>query len=116
MWPYPRGSLSRHTSSLSGFPVRLMRHPNPAATNPLQGTKLFEWGLLSRASLAALVVSDERRAWILATYPPEETGRPGIIVAQERKRVKTKKRLHEDDADKELDEVAEQDEIERIAV
>jgi hypothetical protein len=93
-----------------------VRNPRPAAMNPLQGTKLFEWGLLSRASLAALVVSEERRAWILETYPPEETGRPGILVAQERKRVhKTEKREFDADASDELDEVAEQEEMEMMA-
>jgi hypothetical protein len=94
-----------------------MRHPNPAATNPLQGTKLYEWGALSRVSLAALIVSPERAAEIMRLYPEEETrGRPGIIVAQERKRVrKTKKREREDDAGEEVDVVAEQDEMEPIA-
>ena len=92
-----------------------MRHPNPNAMNPLQGTKLYEWGLLSRASLATLIVSDERAAWILSTYPPEETGRPGIIVAQERKRVHKAEKQTREDANEELDEVAEQDEMELAA-
>jgi hypothetical protein len=61
-----------------------IRNPNPSKTNPLSGTKLLEWGLLSRASLTSLIVSEERRAWILETYPPEETGRPGIIVVHAR--------------------------------
>ena len=84
--------------------------------NPLQGAKLFEWGLLSRASLAALVVSEERQAWILETYPPEETGRPGILVAQERKRIREVKKQEQMDADEELNAVAdEQDEVEMSA-
>jgi hypothetical protein len=92
-----------------------VRNPRPARTNPLQGTKLYEWGVLSRASLATLIVSDERRDWILETYPPEETGRPGIIVAQERKRVrKTKQRRPDMDASEERDE-AEQTEMELMA-
>jgi|HubBroStandDraft_2_1064218.scaffolds.fasta_scaffold471031_3 hypothetical protein len=32
-----------------------------------------------RSPLAALIVSPERAAWIMETYPPEQMGRPGIL-------------------------------------
>jgi hypothetical protein len=89
---------------------------NPAATSALQGTRLSDWGRLSQEAWATLIVNDERAAWILSRYPPEETGRPGIIVAQERKRVrKTEKQERDVDASEELDVVGEQDEMEPIA-
>ena len=31
-----------------------------------------------------LIVSDERAAWILETYPPSDQGRPGIIATDSR--------------------------------
>lgn len=42
------------------------------------------WQLTMLEGLNAdCVPSPDRQAWILATYPPEETGRPGIIVSSD---------------------------------
>jgi hypothetical protein len=43
--------------------------------------------------LAHLVVSDERRDWILKVYPPTDVGRPGILVREldKRKRAPAKR-------------------------
>jgi hypothetical protein len=38
-----------------------------------------EWRRLTVEALAALIVSDERRDWILERYPPTDMGRPGLI-------------------------------------
>ena len=32
--------------------------------------------------MAELIVSEERRLWILATYPPSEMGRPVILFCE----------------------------------
>ena len=40
-------------------------------------------------SLKDFVVDDARRDWILKTYPPSETGRPGILVDQRTTRAET---------------------------
>ena len=37
-------------------------------------------------SLMDFVVSDERRDWILRTYPPSDIGRPGILVVRDQRR------------------------------
>src|ERR1700674_4144346 len=39
-----------------------------------------EWLRLDLLARAELIVSDERREWILATYPFSDTGRPGILA------------------------------------
>jgi hypothetical protein len=36
---------------------------------------------LWRFPVADLVVSAERAKWIMAVYPPEDTGRPGVFAA-----------------------------------
>lgn len=55
------------------------------ATNPPQGTRLFESGLLSRESLAALIVSPERAEEIMRLYPEDEMrGRPGLFAPSEK--------------------------------
>jgi len=38
---------------------------------------------LSNEALRELIVSDERRDWILATYPPDEAGRPGMFAGDQ---------------------------------
>jgi len=43
---------------------------------------------LTIESLAALIVSDERRDWILERYPPTDIGRPGIVHVEKRKAVR----------------------------
>jgi hypothetical protein len=45
-----------------------------------------EWLRLTVESLSELLVSDERREWLLATYPPTDVGRPGIIHSGERRK------------------------------
>jgi len=55
-----------------------------------------EWRRLSVEALAALIVSDERRDFILATYPPTDVGRPGIIHNTPRGE---KRKVRETDAD-----------------
>jgi hypothetical protein len=38
-----------------------------------------EWARLTVESLNALIVSEERREWILERYPPTDVGRPGVL-------------------------------------
>jgi hypothetical protein len=53
---------------------------NGQQTYALAPALAAEWLRLTVESLSALIVSDERRDWILANYPPEkEAGRPGIL-------------------------------------
>jgi hypothetical protein len=42
-------------------------------------------------SLAHLVVSPERAAWILERYPPNETGRPMILATEYHARSRTRR-------------------------
>lgn len=42
------------------------------------------------SSLAHLVVSEERAAWILERYPPNETGRPMILHSEYGTRSRTR--------------------------
>ena len=60
-----------------------MRNLNPAKINPMGGGKMYEWKRLEDLALAELIVSPARAAWILARYPPEQTGRPGILATHE---------------------------------
>jgi hypothetical protein len=58
-----------------------------------------EWKRLGDEALGALIVDDSRRAWILATYPPnKEAGRPGILVVTPRGQ-KKRQRVREMDVD-----------------
>jgi hypothetical protein len=52
----------------------------PLSNYVLSSTQARDWKRTGDAALAELIVSPERAAWIMATYPPEETGRPGILV------------------------------------
>lgn len=52
-----------------------------------------EWHRLSVEALRALIVTDERRDWILATYPPSEVGRPGMFARDQRTASKIKRRV-----------------------
>lgn len=53
----------------------------PKSYSPrLRGKALEEYRKCMQRERQALLVSPERLAWILKTYPPEETGRPGIWV------------------------------------
>lgn len=64
----------------------------------------MEWQRLTVESLNALMVSDERRAWLLERYPPTDVGRPGILHCTPRGE-KRKKRVREmDDAPVEVEE------------
>jgi hypothetical protein len=47
-------------------------------TPRLRGRKLEEYGRIMFLERQKLIVSDERRAWILARYPPDEIGSPII--------------------------------------
>lgn len=67
-----------------------------------------------RDTLADLIVSDERRLWILERYPFEDVGRPGILhVESKRSRHPRKKRdvlrwgdaIHSEQRDGEPDEL-----------
>jgi hypothetical protein len=51
-----------------------------------------EWHRLSVEALRELIVSDERRDWILARYPPDEVGRPGMFAGDQRTASKVKRR------------------------
>jgi hypothetical protein len=42
--------------------------------------------------LADLVVNDARRDWILSVYPPEDTGRPGILATELKKQAEKPRR------------------------
>ena len=50
-------------------------------TEAMGRKKAADWRHLLSLSLAGLVVSPERTAWILARYPPTEMGRPGIMYS-----------------------------------
>lgn len=41
------------------------------------------WHQIILEERAKLIVSDEKRKWILETYPPDETGRPGFFSVKE---------------------------------
>jgi hypothetical protein len=43
-----------------------------------------EWRRLTVEALAALIVTDERRDWILERYPPTDVGRPGLLHNERR--------------------------------
>jgi hypothetical protein len=51
---------------------------------PISPRKVEEWRRLDLEALQSLIVSDARRAWILERYPPNEMGRPGILVVSDR--------------------------------
>jgi hypothetical protein len=38
-----------------------------------------EWARLTTEALSRLIVSDDRRDFILERYPPSDTGRPGVL-------------------------------------
>ena len=71
---------------MQSIPGAFVRFWNPRASYVLAGTKLIEWKALIEASLAALIVTPERAAWILATYPPSDMGRPDILAPHVRER------------------------------
>lgn len=48
----------------------------------LRGKRLEEYGRVMARERASLLVSAERQRWILATYPPDETGRPDIMCQE----------------------------------
>jgi hypothetical protein len=50
---------------------RLKALPHPAYTDA--------WQEIRAKVLNRLIVSPERAAWILQTYPPTDLGRPGIL-------------------------------------
>jgi len=64
--------------------------------HPISLRKADLWHRLDLEARAALIVSDERRAWILERYPPDEMGRPLIIVADDG-RTQTKVSITDED-------------------
>jgi hypothetical protein len=73
-----------------------LQHRNPLSNYIPSNTKTWEWKRLDDEALARLIASPERTAWIVATYPPEETGRPGIICVQ----LRTSKQVRKMDPDR----------------
>jgi len=61
----------------------MMRNPRPDKTSPMGGGKMHWWKFLGDQELSKLIVDEKRAAWILARYPPEQTGRPGILATHE---------------------------------
>lgn len=46
----------------------------------LRGRRLEEYGRIMARERRGLLVSKERQAWILETYPPADVGRPGDMA------------------------------------
>src|SRR5258708_24656592 len=97
----------------------LMRTWNPSTTPVLTGSKIYDRKVLNDEFFASLIVSEERAAEIMRLYPEDEMrGRPGVFASPEKKRrgsSAAKARGRVQNTDEELDEVAEQDEMEPIA-
>jgi hypothetical protein len=52
-----------------------------------------------RGTLIDLIVDDARRDWIMRTYPPEDQGRPGILVVRKTDDVRKTDRKYDVDAE-----------------
>ncbi len=48
-------------------------------TDKMSRGKATHWKSFGDQALSELIVDEKRAAWILRTYPPEETGRPGML-------------------------------------
>lgn len=51
-----------------------------------------------RHPLFDLIVSDERREWILSRYPFEDVGRPGILASTPEKKLRHRKNTARQDS------------------
>jgi hypothetical protein len=52
-----------------------------------------------RGTLIDLIVDDARRDWIMRTYPPEDMGRPGILVVRKTDGVRKPNRKYDVEAE-----------------